>query len=166
MQTVANHKHGIVLPAFCAKADPDLVDRMIQQSNARTTDNIMIVGRGYLELLLGLCHRGFTEVCCEAAGAPCHHDAFDTLWLLHADGEDDLRRLLTGVGRALRPGGTVVVRHQHPASGEVGGLRVPRIRQLFADCGLMPLVQASDGGTGILLSAQRPPAAMRWPATA
>ncbi|MBP2300833.1 hypothetical protein [Azospirillum picis] len=156
-----------------------LVDRLVRQSQARVEDRVLIAGPCGTEMLLDLYRRGFHRVCHEMGDRMPVHDSFDVVWLLRCDPVQTLNRMLLGLGRTLRQGGTVVVHARHPApsptpsafpaphSPDEGMPRVQEVRRQFVACGLLPLLQVSDGGTGYLLSAHRPPMAARpLPATA
>ncbi|MCG5239392.1 hypothetical protein [Azospirillum doebereinerae] len=145
----------------------EFVDRLVRQSQARPTDRILIVGGGRCGLLLELYRRGFTQVCHETGERLPVHEAFDIVWLLRVESAPALARVLTGLGRILRPDGTIVAWTTSPSTTGGECLCAQNLRQCFAASGLVPLVQASDGETGCLLTAHRPPAgAVSWPATA
>jgi len=141
--------------------------RMVRRSQARPGDRILIVGPCQSDVLLDLYRRGFAEVCHQTGDRLPAHEEFDVAWLLHVESEPSLRRTLTALNRILRPGGTIVVRAALPPALDREALRIRDIRRCFAACGLVPLIQASDGDNGVLLSAIRPTAdALRWPVTA
>lgn len=132
-------------------------ERLIRQSKAQPEDRILIVGLCKAEVLLDLYRRGFHHVCHETGSRLPVHDDFDVVWLLHHESMRELSRMLSGLGRILRAGGTVVVLARHPDPSDMEAPRVAEVRRQFMDCGFFPLIQASDGTSGYLLSAHRPP---------
>lgn len=132
-------------------------ERLIRQSKAQPEDRILIVGLCKAEVLLDLYRRGFHHVCHETGHRLPVHDDFDVVWLLHHESMRALKRMLSGLGRILRPGATVVVLARHPDPSDMETPRVAEVRRQFVDCGFLPLTQVSDGASGYLLSAHRPP---------
>lgn len=142
-------------------------DRLVQQSRACPTDRILIVGNGRCGLILELCRRGFTEVCHETGDRLPTHEAFDVVWLLRLESAPALGRVVGALSRMLRPGGTVVAWTAPSPTMEAEAPSAQDVRQCFAACGLVPLIQASDGEDGHLLTAHRPLAdAAAWLITA
>lgn len=136
------------------QGEPELLEQMIRASAAQRSDQIKIVGRGYLTLLLGLCRNGFTKVSCHAAdgGSRIAEPPADLLWLSNMASDDQLIGALTRFGRGLGPGGKVLVHDRRPMPR--GGVR--RLRALLARHGFCLERQAPAETTGgVLLCARR-----------
>jgi hypothetical protein len=91
---------------------PDILEEMIHASGAKSADRLTIAGGGYLDLLIGLCRRGFACVSCHAAdrGPPAGEAASDVLWIPEVKSEAQLLTVVAGLGRNLRPDGILLIR--------------------------------------------------------
>jgi len=96
-----------------ATANPEL-DEMLRMAGARKTDRIMIAGRDHFDWMIGLCGRGFTDVGCRDAQRGPHISGFvaDLLVIPDIAGDVELAAALRWLGRELRPGGVLVLRHR------------------------------------------------------
>jgi hypothetical protein len=74
---------------------------MIHASGAKSADRLTIAGGGYLDLLIGLCRRGFVCVSCHAAnrGPPAGEAASDVLRIPEVKSEAQLLTVIAGLGR-------------------------------------------------------------------
>ena len=128
----------------------DDVERLISLSEARPSDRVFIAGPGQLDLCLELCHRGFADVVCAAAGAPRAGEVADVVWLPHAAGRD-LEGILARLRGVLRDGGLLVIHDDRPA----GRTRLQQVQRLLLACGFLPLAQAADQA-GLSVCARKP----------
>ena len=78
---------------------PDILGEMIHASGAKSADRLTLAGGGYLDLLIGLCRRGFACVSCHAAdrGPPAGEAASDVLWIPKSEAQ--LLTVIAGLGR-------------------------------------------------------------------
>lgn len=136
------------------QGEPELLEQMIRASAAQRSNQIKIVGRGYLALLLGLCRNGFIKVSGHAAdgASPIAEPPADFLWLPDMASDDQLAEALARFGRGLGPGGKVLVHDRRPMPR--GGVR--RLRALLARYGFCLERQAPAETTGgVLLCARK-----------
>src|SRR5690242_12451676 len=110
----------------------DDVERLISLSEARPSDRVFIAAPGHLDLCLELCHRGFADVVCAAAGAPRAGEVADVVWLPNI-ADRDLGSILARLRGMLRDGGVLVIHDHRPA----GRTRVQRVRRLLLACGYL-----------------------------
>ena len=134
------------------------IDRMIRLASARACDRVVIAGKGHIGLLLELCRRGFVEAACESANCP-HDGEIDALFIPESVDERELGLALRRHCRALRAGGTVVVRDARAQSRLARTRRLRALREMLSGAGLTPLVQEDDG-RGFVLAATKPPIAL------
>lgn len=133
----------------------DVVDHMIDASCARSSDNIAIVGVSCVEMVLDLCRRGFTHAGCLAAAGGGNIESFDTLWIPDVGAVRNVAAILERVGRRIHAGGTVVFHDARPATDINRHIDIGNLRNFFAARGFSCLKQASDGGSGLLLTARK-----------
>jgi hypothetical protein len=90
---------------------PGLVDRFIQASGARLSDQIMIAGARNLDCLISLTRRGFARVICQSPERSPHvpNSRADVILAPAIANEAQLLDLLQHLGSALQPGGTVII---------------------------------------------------------
>lgn len=112
---------------------PELLEQMICASRAQCADRLTIAGRGYIDLLIGLCHRGFACVSCQAPdqGPSAGEPEADVLWIPSAGNEAELTDTLVRLGRRLRPDGIVLVRDRRRNSRH----RLRRLCGVLAESG-------------------------------
>jgi hypothetical protein len=136
------------------QAEPELLDQMIRASAAQSGDQVTIVGRGTMALLLGLCRRGYARVSCHAAagGPRLAEPAVDLLWLLDIAGDEQLLDAISRFGRSLRPDGRLLI---HDLRSMPRG-SVRRLRALLGQHGFdLERQTSADAAGGVLLSARR-----------
>jgi len=126
-----------------------LVDRLITQCGALPADHITVAGKKTLDVLLGLCGRGFVHAtCCTSPHGP--HDAHDratSLWILNAENAAEMRTLIASHGHDLHANGTLIVNLDFLNSPEKGG----RLQSILTQCGFMPMRQFHANGRVFLL---------------
>lgn len=140
---------SVVQEAGFVQTEPELLEQMIRASAARPHDEIKIVGRGTMALLLGLCRRGFSKVsCCATDGGPrASEGPVDRLWLLDVASDEQLMGALSRFGRSLGANGWILVQDRRPM---LHG-RVARLRQLLARQGFSLERLGSAGKAGSML---------------
>lgn len=94
---------------FCASSD--LLDAVIRVAGISHEDRIMIAGSNQLDLLIGLCERGFDNVGCRAAQCGPHlaGEPADLLLLPGVTSEAQLLAVLKWLGPELSPDGVILV---------------------------------------------------------
>lgn len=136
----------------------DVIGQMIDVARADGAENVVVAGQAQLDLLVGLWHRGFARVTCRAAdGGPCGGEPpADLLFVPACRSEASLRAVLTRLGRALRPGGTLVVQGDCPA------MEALRLRRLLGEGGFDTIEQrTASPDAGFVLAARKRAAALR-----
>jgi hypothetical protein len=134
------------------ETEPELLEQMIRTSAARPDDEVKIVGRGTMALLLGLCRRGFARASCfVGAGPSASERPIDRLWLLDVTSDEQIVSALARFGRGLAGDGRVLIQDRRPA---LGG-RVPALRMLLARHGFSLERLAPAGVVGGLLFCAR-----------
>jgi len=132
---------------------PDILEEMIHASGAKSADQLTIAGGGYLDLLIGLCRRGFACVSCHAAdrGPPAGEAASDVLWIPEVKSEAQLLTVIAGLGRNLRPDGILLIRQQRqfPAG------RLRRLASLLAERGFVLEKQTATASGGTIFCARK-----------
>ncbi len=90
---------------------PALVDRFIQASGARLSDQILIVGACHLDHLISLTRRGFARVSCQSPERSPHipNSTADAILAPAIASEAQLLSLLKDLGSRLHTGGTLIV---------------------------------------------------------
>lgn len=133
----------------------DVVEGAIRLADMHAGDRVTIVGRGHLDLLLGLGRRGILRASCEMpdGGSQAASDDADVIWI---PGEMPAATLLTALsrfGRHLRPGGTLIVGPKPPS----GGTDKSWLRRLLFERGFMSVAQLQVGGgdADVLLCARK-----------
>lgn len=86
-------------------------DELITAAHAHPADKIIIAGANQLELLVACSRHGLLNAACRSANprSGLKADEADVLIAPAIDAEADLPCLLRCFGRALRPGGTLVI---------------------------------------------------------
>ena len=132
---------------------PDILEEMIHASGAKSADRLTIAGGRYLDLLIGLCRRGFVCVSCHAAdrGPPAGEAASDVLWIPEVESEAQLLVVVARLGRNLRPEGILLIRQQRQFPAE----RLRRLPSLLAERGFMLEKQIATASGGILFCARK-----------
>jgi hypothetical protein len=60
----------VTSPATLSDENGELVDQLVALSGARKADRITVTGRATLDVLLGLCRRGFLHAMCRTPKEP------------------------------------------------------------------------------------------------
>ncbi|HMI96949.1 MAG TPA: hypothetical protein VK479_10595 [Micropepsaceae bacterium] len=129
-----------------------LIDQLIALSGAQHVDRITVAGRKALDVLLGLCRRGFLHATCQTATPGPHvEDSSDSLWILATQDTAELRTLIAKCGRDLRSGGTLIIGFDRDSSAD-GALR---FRDVLVKCGFIPVQQAHSRDHRFLLCARK-----------
>jgi hypothetical protein len=92
----------------------DEIDEMIRASGAKSTDRLIIMDARNIDLLLGLCRRGFKSVSCFVADrkVPGGEAAADVVWIPEVESEAQLLALVACLGRSLRADGALLIIQQ------------------------------------------------------
>jgi hypothetical protein len=102
-------------------AEPAPLVALLARAGVSKTSVIRVTGSGSLAALLWLCRHGYDQVGCLRAGQSSpHEDDPDAIFVAHACGDLELRRLLP-MAREVRPGGLFIFRlRAAPALGRAG----------------------------------------------
>jgi hypothetical protein len=132
---------------------PDIVEEMIHASDAKSADRLTIAGRGSLDLLIGLCRRGFGQVSCRAADQGPHagEPPADVLWIPEVESEAHLLTVMARLGRALRSDGVLLIRQRRRLSKD----RSRRLGSLLAECGFTLERQTATVNGSMLFRARK-----------
>lgn len=130
-----------------------LVDHLIALSGAHQADHITVAGRNTLDVLLGLCRRGFLHATCRTAvdGPHAGDDAAASLWILNAENAAEMRTLIAMCGRDLRSDGTLIINLDFLPSVE----KSAPLRDLLIKCGFVPVQQIHATNRDLLLCARK-----------
>jgi len=132
---------------------PELLEQMIWASRVRCVDRLTIAGRGHLDLLIGLCHRGFARVSCRASdqGPRAGEPETDMLWIPGVENEAQLTKTLARLGRCLRADGIVLVHDRRRHSRQ----RFRRLCGVLAESGFTFDRQEAAADGSVLLCAHK-----------
>ena len=136
--------------SLAQELEVDPVDAMILLAGADPSQQVMIAGHRHVELLAGLCRRGFSAAGCQAvSGARVSREAVDLLWIPAVASEAEISAALVQLGRNLRPGGMLVV-------GDERRVKSWSLPSWVAQHGFLATRQvALSGGRGVLLAARK-----------
>ncbi len=131
-----------------------LIDQLIALSGARQADRITIAGCKALDVLLGLCRRGFLNVTCQTATQGPHvaENSADSLWILGTQDAAELRTLVAKCGRDLHAGGTLIIGFDAHSPAD----RAVRFGEVLVKCGFALVRQTHSGDRQFLLCARNP----------
>ena len=103
----------------------ELVERFIQGSGARLSDQIIIAGAKNLDSLISLTRRGFSRVTCQSPERSPHvpNSKADAILAPAVANEAQLLAILKDLGSSLLPGGTLIVELLAPSTFASDALR-------------------------------------------
>jgi hypothetical protein len=129
--------------------EPKLIDRMVDISRAKSSDQVTVAS-GDVEFLIDLLHCGITQASCAVPGCALSAEATDILLIPDTASLPDFEAMLDRIGRHLHAGGTAVLYDAEAGQWQ----RRHQIRRILADHGLIPTGE-TPCGHGTLLSARK-----------
>jgi hypothetical protein len=123
--------------------------QVVAASGARPADNLTIAGTDHLELLLELIRRGFSQVLCRSADHGPHMATppADILIAPEVRSEAELSRILTRLGRDLRPRGILVLSVAQTGAACDGR----RLRRMLMEAGFTAVERNAASGDAATL---------------
>jgi len=134
----------------CSSAE--LLDEAIRVSGVSPEDRIVIAGNEHLDLLIGLCERGFDNVGCRAPQCGPHlaGEPADLLLLPGVARETQLSAAIEWLGPELRAGGVVLV-----CCRMLSGQEQSRLRRILMARSY--IVEQHSTDAGLFIRAQKQP---------
>jgi hypothetical protein len=140
---------SIMHDAVMDDVEPKLIDRMIEISGIKSSDQVTIASGG-IEFLIDLLHRGITQASCVVPGCALSAEDTDILLIPDTASLPAFAAMLDRVGRHLHAGGTAILYD----AGTGQWQRRQQIRRILAEHGLIPIGE-TQCGHGTLLSARK-----------
>jgi hypothetical protein len=111
-------------------------------------DRITVAGHKTLDVLVGLCRRGFLHCTCRAiGGSSCGNETADALWILETQDAAELRTLVAKFGRELDCHGTLIVGFDAHGPAD----KSARLGEVLTKCGFVAVKEAYARDCGFLI---------------
>jgi hypothetical protein len=122
--------------------DQDFIVHLVGTRGGEQTDRIVIANRRAIQAATNLYKRGFRHVMCRTAASNLQvaGNCADSLWIINAPSERELRPLIAMFGPDLRAAGTLVVSFEVPISSS----HVSCLRRALVDQGFAPVREEID----------------------